>query len=143
MLSDLYLQCLSILTKYFNHLISLTNNPCLSLHIIEPYTEMLFCGPTYAKRYLFTYISLLIITCRDHARIQNPQNPESGIILNNFSRIFYKITLSLRGSRPGSAHPSVHGYRDWPCADPESFVRGGPTLTTFLGVCVFLVSKRR
>ena len=40
-----------------------------------------------------------------------PQNPESGIILNIFT----------------------HGYRVT-CADPESFVRGGPNWITFFSV---------
>ena len=35
---------------------------------------------------------------------------------------------------------SASGYT--PCADPESVVRGGPTLTTFLFVC-FLVDEGR
>ena len=33
-------------------------------------------------------------------------------------------------------------YRD-PCADPESFIRGGPTLTTFFFIFIFLFDEGR
>ena len=68
-------------------------------------------------------------------------NPLPQIVV--FLSLFIEFLTSKSTEPDGMTHKNAVFHLGLPCADPESFVRGGPTLTTFFFYFFLLVDEGR